>query len=95
MAAGGVAGWEPGSLESYWSPYQKLVAFDVQHDVEVAEKEPIWWTRLKGLRSSDIRVSGETVITVNNAGYQGMIDLDPARVATNPAWPATRTLFNQ
>ncbi|MEQ8787019.1 MAG: methyltransferase domain-containing protein [Pirellulaceae bacterium] len=53
----------PGALEVVWSPYQKLVLMDYQ-TIDGGDKTP--WL-------------GKYLITVNNASYQGMIDLSRER----------------
>ena len=73
-----LAGYEPGWQDTKWSPYQKLTILDVHHP----EPEGIW-SRLRGSRTPTGEF-GDFFIGVNNSGYQGMIDLDPQRVAANP-----------
>jgi 2-polyprenyl-3-methyl-5-hydroxy-6-metoxy-1,4-benzoquinol methylase len=63
LVAGVFVSREPSSLESHWSPYQKLV-------LKAGDPQKYGW-------------DGK-LITVNNAGYQAMIDLDLERVAANP-----------
>lgn len=74
-----VAGREPGATEVVWSPYQKLV--------------------LTGYGERDSHTSytwpGESLILVNNTGYQGMIDLSDEAVGANPGIPAERRGLSQ
>ena len=72
-----LAGYEPGWKETTWSPYQKLALLDFQHPEPVS-----FWSKLDGVRMPGI--IGEYYIGVNNAGYQSMFDLDPARVSAQP-----------
>ncbi|MCB1045414.1 MAG: hypothetical protein KDC35_20900 [Acidobacteria bacterium] len=56
--------WNPSSIRSTWSNYQKLVLY--KHD----QKGRIW--------------PGKYLVTVNNVGYQAMIDLSPDNLKARP-----------
>jgi SAM-dependent methyltransferase len=77
-----VAGYDPTFEETRWTPYQKL---SVRHRSDEAEEttSPLL-RRLRGERTGFIGSVGETVIAVNNTGYQATIDLRPDVVAANP-----------
>jgi SAM-dependent methyltransferase len=65
-----IVAFNPGSgLQTTWSPYQKL---------ELSEG-----TRVTA--SGEVRESCGELIRVNNAGYQGIVNLDPAHWARHPA----------
>jgi spermidine synthase len=61
-----LAGFEPGSLEVHWSPYQKLVLYPTDPNAEGSVG------------------FGDYQVTVNNTGYQAMINLDERYVAAHP-----------
>ena len=63
MVLAGFAGWVPGSLDVVWSPYQKLVLSNSNH-----QKGEV----------------GKFVVTVNNTGYQAMIDLSESNTRSHP-----------
>lgn len=77
-----VAGYDPTFEETRWTPYQKL---SVRHRSDDSEEttSPLL-RRLRGERAGFIGSVGETVIAVNNTGYQATIDLRPDVVAANP-----------
>src|SRR5581483_6231163 len=80
VGLGVLAGWEPGALETRWSPYQKLTLSEVQPP-EVAEALAADRTSfLSGRRPQFNAGVGQYLVGVNNTGYQVMIDLDPARL---------------
>jgi len=68
-AFGWIAGHDPLALETLWSPYQKLTLREVNGDLAEDVK---------------FRQIGKYLVNVNNAGYQGMIDLSPANVSSHP-----------
>jgi spermidine synthase len=68
-AFGWIAGHDPLALETRWSPYQKLTLREVNGDLGEEMK---------------FRQIGKYLVNVNNAGYQGMIDLSPANVSSHP-----------
>lgn len=82
VGLGVLAGWEPGALETRWSPYQKLTLSEVQPP-EVAEALAADRTSFLSGRQPQFNAGvGQYLVGVNNTGYQVMIDLDPARLAT-------------
>ena len=68
LVAAWVAGREPGAKEVAWSPYQKLVL--TACNTPGTPQENGW--------------AGDYLITVNNAGYQGIINLSDKAVRANP-----------
>ncbi|MFO0823326.1 MAG: methyltransferase domain-containing protein [Gemmataceae bacterium] len=79
VAFGVQAGIEPGWTETNWSPYQKLCVLPVGE----GPKHTVW-QHLRGERFPDEHSSGTYFISVNNVGYQSIIDLSPGYVAAHP-----------
>jgi spermidine synthase len=63
IAISGLCTWAPGALKVVWSPYQKLILREANHQ----NKEV-----------------GKYMVTVNNTGYQGMIDLSESNIRSHP-----------
>lgn len=77
-----LAGKEQGAEEVIWSPYQKLALWShvEGHDPHVEHDAlPIAEQILFGRRDFGVSI-GDYVVTVNNVGYQAMINLDDAFV---------------
>lgn len=64
-----ISGIDTSAIDVRWSPYQKLTL----KEVDGAREE-----------AYNFRQIGKYLINVNNAGYQGMIDLSPANVSGHP-----------
>jgi len=73
------AGRNPDAQQVVWSPYQKL-------ELAAADEHAV---------RGNYRWPGESVILVNNAGYQGIIDLSELAVRENPDIPAERYGLSQ
>lgn len=69
LVFGWIAGLDSDAIEVRWSPYQKLTLREVD-------------SRL--FQENQFRQIGKYLVNVNNAGYQGMIDLSPANVSGHP-----------
>jgi hypothetical protein len=77
-----IAGYEPGFEETRWTPYQKLgLATNTTEDRP--DRSPLM-RRIAGERDVFVGAPGRTYISVNNIGYQGMVDLRPETVAVDP-----------
>ena len=91
VAGGALAGYEPGWLETRWSPYQKLSVYAVGE-----ERESTFWAHLRGERVPADAGIGTHLIAVNNVGYQATIDLRPENVAIHPdTFPPEQRGFSQ
>ncbi len=91
-----LAGLEPGAMQVVWSPYQKLALWDCQQHPDDAKPSPAWRSVLLGEKSVTTGNLGEYLVTVNNVGYQVMIDLDAERVASDPKrYPPEMRGFSQ
>jgi Spermine/spermidine synthase domain len=84
VICGWLAGREPGAMEVVWSPYQKL-ALRKPDQQQMQAGEPLTESFLRGERGVPYNKVGEYIVTVNNAGYQGMIDLRPDQIAKRAA----------
>lgn len=66
---------------------------------DAADRQVVWSPYQKLVLSTDIPEdtpwSGQYLITVNNANYQGIIDLEPSRAAANPRIPAELVGYSQ
>jgi spermidine synthase len=82
LVFGGLAGWEFGSLQTLWSPYQKLAVERTGTD----RPRSTGWTTL--LSRETVSINGESLgeyaLRVNNVGYQWMFDLVPEHMAQEP-----------
>ncbi|MGA2034020.1 MAG: hypothetical protein ABSG68_17375 [Thermoguttaceae bacterium] len=79
VVAAWFAGRDPTALEIAWSPYQKLML--TQCRSEGPQQSHAW--------------AGQYLILVNNAGYQGILDLSPEAVRNNPRIPPQRYGLSQ
>lgn len=79
VGLGVLAGDEPGWNETHWSPYQKLSVWSVD-----GPRPRTVWVQLHGARAPGQQGNGSYLITVNNVGYQSIIDLSAERVAADP-----------
>ncbi len=83
IAALVLAAWlacrDTSAIRTIWSPYQKLVLTDKLQKMD--DPSAVW--------------PGNYLIAVNNAGYQGIIDLSPTAVAANPRIPDERRGLSQ
>lgn len=75
------ASYEPGWVETRWTPYQKLAIRDLSTSDSTAD--PLL-QRLRGERPVGLADIGQTHIAVNNVGYQAIIDLRPETIAADP-----------
>jgi len=78
-----LAGQEIGTLNCFWSPYQKLVVEKTGKDRKPAEAGlNQWFTReTVSIHAENL---GEYALRVNNVGYQWMFDLRPEETARDP-----------
>jgi hypothetical protein len=83
LGFGWLAGQEPGWPEVYWSPYQKLAFQPITDDPPGAHG--LEWRQLI-VRPADGAFAGigDSMVMVNNGGYQAMIDLREDRTAADP-----------
>ena len=90
VALSAVAGYEAGSREVRWTPYQKLATRDIGADGG-GDRLPDWLTGRRPIFHGGI---GRTYIAVNNTGYQATVDLRPETVLADPGRfdPAQRGL---
>ena len=79
------AGREPGADEVIWSPYQKLALWTGVEagDQTQKPKRPTLRELLSGKRDFGASI-GDYLVTVNNVGYQAMIDLSAGRLESDP-----------
>jgi hypothetical protein len=82
VAIGAAAGFEINAAAVRWTPYQKLAITEIQPDDHKRRSKMERW--LVGERDVLNDNIGKTYIAVNNTGYQTMLDLRPAVVASNP-----------
>jgi spermidine synthase len=84
LCLGWLAGREPGWPEVYWSPYQKL-AYRPMTPNDGAESNRLD-VRDFFIRPADGAFAGigESIVMVNNGGYQAMIDLSDGHTTADP-----------
>ena len=85
VACGWLAGSEPGSMEVVWSPYQKLTVRQVDPSDKKEAGILAKILERKGAFGPQGSYGSELFVTVNNAGYQAMLDLRPETLARQSA----------